>query len=271
MNRLAHLLLRLYPKAWRERYGEEIRTLIEDRPAHWQALPDLARGAMKEQFKMQSFTRLVGWLSAAGLVAGFAASFAVTPQYFSHAVFSLDAPNAADILQTAKVELLSRRRLAEIIDNPRLKLYDEEKKHEPLEDAEDRMRRDLLISADQGRIGVAFTYRDPNVAKATVADIIDTLNYIIQTDSRKLYIPAYLGARESKYAEEIGRLEGAIALLEGNPQPPALKVFDPPSQPTHSISPNRAAFAACGLGAGILIAFLIALFRRGPQPTPCPS
>ena len=33
----------------------------------WRTLPDLALGAAREQFSMQSFTRLAGWLSAAGL------------------------------------------------------------------------------------------------------------------------------------------------------------------------------------------------------------
>jgi hypothetical protein len=211
-------------------------------------------------------------MSAAGLTLGFLASFTVTPRYFSHAVFSLDAPNAADILRTAQAEVLSRQRLAEIINNPRLNLYGDERRREPLEDVEDQMRRDLLVSADQGRVGVAFTYRDPVIAKATVADIVATLNYIIQTDAnRRPYTQTYFNDRERRYVEEINRLEGAIAVLEGNLQIPALKVFDPPLEPTHSISPNRAAFATCGLGTGILTAFLIALLRRRPPPTPCPS
>jgi hypothetical protein len=148
MKRFARLLLRLYPKAWRERYGEEIGVVIEDAPVRWYVLPDLARGAMKEQFNMRSFARLVGWLAAAGLVAGFAASFLVTPRYMSRARISLDAPGASDILHTAEAELTSRYRLAEIINNPHLALYGEEKKHVPLEEIEDQMRNDLILSND---------------------------------------------------------------------------------------------------------------------------
>jgi hypothetical protein len=55
----------------------------------------------------------------------------------------------------------------------------------------EKRRSDLLISTDQGRIGVAFTYRDFAVAKAAVANIGETLNYVIQRDVNRPAIVAY--------------------------------------------------------------------------------
>ena len=39
-------MLRLYPSHWRERYEDELRTLIEDRPTRRRDVLDLARGAL---------------------------------------------------------------------------------------------------------------------------------------------------------------------------------------------------------------------------------
>ena len=41
------LLLRLYPRAWRERYGEELSSQLEaQRPLHMSVVADLVRGAL---------------------------------------------------------------------------------------------------------------------------------------------------------------------------------------------------------------------------------
>ncbi len=43
--RVARLALALYPQAWRERYGEELAALVEERPPSLRATLDLLRGA----------------------------------------------------------------------------------------------------------------------------------------------------------------------------------------------------------------------------------
>jgi hypothetical protein len=45
-RRAALAMLRLYPSHWRERYEDELRTLIEDRPTRRRDVLDLARGAL---------------------------------------------------------------------------------------------------------------------------------------------------------------------------------------------------------------------------------
>lgn len=40
-----HWLVQLYPRAWRERYGDELSDLIADRPLDWPLIFDVARGA----------------------------------------------------------------------------------------------------------------------------------------------------------------------------------------------------------------------------------
>lgn len=46
-------LVRLYPQAWRERYGEEFLALLEERPASVKDLLDVARGALDAWLRPQ--------------------------------------------------------------------------------------------------------------------------------------------------------------------------------------------------------------------------
>ncbi|MGE3344696.1 MAG: hypothetical protein AB7L71_14795, partial [Vicinamibacterales bacterium] len=39
------LIVRLYPRAWRQRYGDELEALIEDTGPGWRVAADVARGA----------------------------------------------------------------------------------------------------------------------------------------------------------------------------------------------------------------------------------
>lgn len=43
-----HWLTRLYPTAWRERYGDELDALIEDEGDSWHTILDLAKAALTE-------------------------------------------------------------------------------------------------------------------------------------------------------------------------------------------------------------------------------
>jgi hypothetical protein len=47
-RRIAQVILRCYPPAWRKRYAEEVRTLLAETGVGWRQAGDLARGAMHE-------------------------------------------------------------------------------------------------------------------------------------------------------------------------------------------------------------------------------
>jgi len=49
MNRAAHWLVRLYPKAWRDRYGDELQDLIESEGAGFRAQYDILKAALEER------------------------------------------------------------------------------------------------------------------------------------------------------------------------------------------------------------------------------
>jgi hypothetical protein len=56
MNRLARSLIRLYPAAWRKRYGAEFEALLEEAPQGWSAVFDLFTGAIRMQLSIPSFS-----------------------------------------------------------------------------------------------------------------------------------------------------------------------------------------------------------------------
>jgi hypothetical protein len=46
MSRLASTLLRLYPRGWRQRYGEEMAAMLEGQPLTLRTVTDLVAGAI---------------------------------------------------------------------------------------------------------------------------------------------------------------------------------------------------------------------------------
>lgn len=67
MNRLTGLVVRLYPRWWRQRYGAELQALIEDSGETWWDVLDLAKGALAMRF---STVGHVDWVRGAA-VGGF--------------------------------------------------------------------------------------------------------------------------------------------------------------------------------------------------------
>lgn len=72
MKRLAQRLLRLYPRAWRERYGGELAALLDEMTVTPRHLLDLAAGAAaahRDQFKERRIMKSVPWLAVVSLLA----------------------------------------------------------------------------------------------------------------------------------------------------------------------------------------------------------
>ena len=58
---------RLYPAAWRARYGDELDVLMEDAAPRWTDLIDLLRGALTMQLTSLNFWKIaVGFTLAGG-------------------------------------------------------------------------------------------------------------------------------------------------------------------------------------------------------------
>ena len=95
-------LLALYPRWWRDRYGDEIALILESRPPDLAARIDLLRGAFDAHLGGPDMGSMPGWAAAAALLAGGAWTIA--------GVASVGAPTPPDwpgyLVSTLPVALL---------------------------------------------------------------------------------------------------------------------------------------------------------------------
>ena len=304
MKQLVRLLIRLYPANWRERYGEEFEALLEDSSPDRRAILDLLKGAIKMQLSIPAFPKLALVLSIAGILTGLAISFAFRPVYVSEAemrvgeAFLSSAPSAVhsnprEHLMRMEQEILSRTSLKNIIQDPRLDLYPEERASMPLEDVIEKMRKEgIRIRIDAaGRIGVddlafsvGFAYPDRLKAQHTVQALITRFQDANLDSQRK----AQMNVKKQRSSDQLDRLQARIAVLEkrlgispAQPEPGDrfavdsaginLDVLDPPSLPVAPVYPDRFRFMFFGFGAGFTAALVIAIFRRRLPPIAFPA
>jgi hypothetical protein len=76
-RRLALLILRLYPRAWRRRYEQEQAGLVTDAAPRWSTVADLSRGALRERLD-PALTDAAGGLTMAQKVRRFVFSFGIS-------------------------------------------------------------------------------------------------------------------------------------------------------------------------------------------------
>lgn len=162
MRRALAWAARLYPRAWRRRYGAEFDALLEQINPNVSDVWNVAAGAFRMQFQM---FRLRNATVAFGLVGALAAAVIAArmpTNYTSLAV--LQSPTEVQSWGNT----LSRRSVAEII--LKLDLYRDERQRKPMSDIVEEMRRhhiriQRLPSGPGIQIGVSY----PDAAKAREA------------------------------------------------------------------------------------------------------
>lgn len=222
MRRVAKLFIRLYPRQWRARYGEEFETLIEDSSPGSRAMLDVLKEAIRMQMHVPAFPKLAVILSVTRLATGFALSFLMRPVYISHAEMQLNSsarssdpgPDLTDRVLQMQEQALSRSSLSTIIQDPRLDIYSSERAHMPVENVIERMRRNILIQMmppgkENVRFLILFSYRDPEKARATVQALVARF-----IDTNLKTTTANTDQRRERFQLELARLEARVAGLE---------------------------------------------------------
>lgn len=238
---------------------------------------------------------LLGLLAAVGLrkprgvwkLAGFAlAGFAVTcagsfliPNRFTSTATMEIAPAmltedpltplspatpAAEFLRKNEPEFLSNQSLYNIIADPRLNLYSEERTKKPMEEiVRNMVDNDLRIVPLEPPFGakgavsafsISFSYHDRYKAQQTVNALMN----------------AIVMFRQNQLKSNMPRMSVALQAITQRKGGEVLEVLDPPTIPTHPESPPRAAISLAGLGIGLLIG-VIRLWRWPPAATLQPA
>ena len=224
---------RLYPAAWRARYGDELEVLLEDAGARWTDLLDILRGALLMQMNGLGFWKIAAGFTLAGALLAGAWSLTVPDRYVSRAVLRIGEPSR---LRALEQHAFSRGSLSGIIMQQGL--YQRERARDPLEDIVQNMRnRDLRVMLLNDRqFAVSFASESPQAAQATVRAVVAAL------------------------AEANVKVEGQRGVN--------LEVLDAPSVPGPA-GPDRGRMIGrgllAGLGLGILCGALWSLVRGRRQ------
>jgi hypothetical protein len=267
MRRWIVLLAKCYPQGWRERYGVEFDALMEDVVPDWREFADVLGGAVKLQMQSETaYLKLIGATAVLGVIASAGLSLVAPGRYVSSAVLRVNPPKdagnavskemaarqATQHLEWMHQELVSRGSLAELIQRPSLDLYRAERQRVPLEDVIQKMRRDIEIRSVRGadrdglKISVSFAYANQFKAQAVARELTTRLVDSYQMVNRDL---ALIWQR---------------AWHENAPPGETVDVVQVASEPLKT-APNRAAFVAWGLGAGLVLGALVASVIRRPK------
>jgi uncharacterized protein involved in exopolysaccharide biosynthesis len=229
MSRLAKWLIRMYPKAWRGRYGSELAALLEDSNAGWRDNFDVLKGAVS----MQSvrWPVIAGGCAALGALAGFAASFLLPQVYVSRATFTVTTPagiTPAEALSGTIRTAVSRRSLTEVIRAQ--DLYSKDVLNKPLEEVVDTMSRNIHIGAvlPAPDFEISFAYEDRRKAQAAT-----------QLLTRSIMDAHLAGSPRSK-----------------------LELIKPADLPDRPMNPYIFKGSVAGLVVGLLLGSIIARVRR---------
>ena len=252
MYNLTKFASKLYPRWWRERYGDEFAALLDDARPGLGGTLDVLKGALTMQLSTFSAKRTLLIGAVAGLAIGLAVTFFLTPQYSSAAVVSIASRNPSasnrdtvDAINELSQSVLSRPALLGLIRN--LNLYVSERNKMPSEEVLEMMKRNIRISASPAVIGgrsvpafeLSFSYSDRVAAQKVVNALVSG------------FIDANVRSRTPEDPTGV-TLEVKEVATSGNPIPPA-----------------RGPFALAGMAAGLLLSGLAALilhFRRKRQP-----
>ena len=174
MNQLIHLLARLYPRSWRDRYGAEFAALLDDLRPDGRTAADVLAGALAmhirvwKSWKILAASALVGAVVIAGLFAAFPRT------YVSRAVVNVTGPadgDAIDAINDIDVNVESIAVLTRMITTYGLYIHDRSRM--PLIEVIDNMKKHIRIEAlgQNAAFSVSFDYGDPATAQRVTEDL----------------------------------------------------------------------------------------------------
>jgi len=245
MKRFAHHLIRMYPQAWRERYGHELEALLDDTGAHLSHIPNIMWAALRMRLALANWP-LIAAFALSGLVVSAVVVFETRYRYVSKAEVSIQIPPAEQVGRRSEFDVvvasvLSREHLIDLMRSPELDLYRQERSTGPMADALERMHKDLSVEVTQPARGVAhaqisYAGETPEQARAVTGAIT------------RAFTDAYANRRSST-----GSLRSST---------PAVTA---PTLPGSPAGVPRWLVLTLGMVAGLVASLIFTAIRRAPR------
>ena len=243
MKRLLRLAARVYPAAWRDRYGVEFQALLDETAPRWRDIVDVLNGGLQMRFRSAHPALTVVAFSLVGALGAGATAFNAAHRFASTGTMNVRPalPSTA-----AETEWLEDRmpRLARDAFTPgaltaiiqKHRLYSSERAQASTNDLIDRMRGDIRVQLiSRSAVQVSFASADARQAQEVAGDLMSRLV-------------------DANFEAGLGSIVQITGL---------------PGAPRASVSPRRVAAAGVGgLGGGALLGMLISMRRRRTSQLP---
>ncbi len=254
MKRWIQLAARMYPRAWRERYGDEFEALLEDCNPGWRELFDAMGGAIRMQITNGSlYWKTMAATAVLGAVVAAVAVFSWPKTYQATAVVRL--PELT--FQSTKSLVMSRGNLSAIVTNPKYSLYPDLRSRQTLEDPIETMQRNIRFTMpgpsaprddDYAAWTIDFVYPEKAMAQAVVAELAGQVVMAVNNPDAQRW-------RASKTWPATGPAARA-------------EILTPARAGDRPLTPNVRAIFLVGIGAGMaaggLAASIVTWRRRAP-------
>jgi LPS O-antigen subunit length determinant protein (WzzB/FepE family) len=240
MRLLLRFAARLYPRAWRERYGAEFEALLDDAHPRWTDLFDVFKETVFMHFRYSSVAGMAALFGVIGVAIALSASFAMPRQWKSEVHFNVSARNqdqTRDAVAGLSQAALNKTYLEDAIT--KFDLYPIERKSQRMSAVIQKMERSFtIIRDDSNKFRITFAYEDPKLAQRVVNWAAVSL------------IEANLHFSESRGSKG---LEARFSQI---------RLEHPATFPERPTSPNWLAITAFGLSSGLVVGVGMALLRR---------
>jgi|HubBroStandDraft_2_1064218.scaffolds.fasta_scaffold98808_1 uncharacterized protein involved in exopolysaccharide biosynthesis len=253
MKRALRTAAWLYPKRWRNRYGDEFEALIEDARGDWRSLQDVMKGAVKMQFSCWGFGKIAAITVLAGAAIAAVIAYRIPNEYESRATLRISAfhrvsyfhqpeflPETDPVTNQHLGELTIRRIIASVESFENLgqiindfDLYGVRWSAPPV-DVMERMKHAIVVAPSGDRepsFTVRFEYPDRLKAQRVMQELL----------SRVIESNLHLAIKDPGSRVEI---------------------LAPPTLPRFPVSPNRLAITGEGSLAGLCGGILLSLVMR---------
>jgi hypothetical protein len=222
---------RIYPRAWRERYGSEFEAMLEDLPEqglHWKTVWDISKGAiaMRATQRPVKLMKMTAIFAMAGLIAGAGIAFAIPDSFLSVSLIGVDKSIDDQVLSGGIQRTMNDELMQSLVSKYGL--------YRGSTNAVDLLKKDFRVSAIKRRhSGNGFFYVGVHHANPETARRIS--------------------------------LEVTEAIQKGHA---GLSILDAPPRPHDPVFPNRRNIAIVGCTAGAVMGLILALWRkRYARPT----